>query len=444
MKHHSSTDGRMKYSAYLRTIAMILGLAGAGGISTAVAFTYVTAANDPEVIVHPTGYEGRGGELVLTLGLHPDFADWEDEVAFSAKHTAAVWTSLLVWEENLGPSLEIQKLGGTDFFGTLIHEFGHTLGLAHPTLMPRGLNLPRGRGKFTTAAPGPNGKLDLEEGDDRLRGTADDERGDDINAVYFKKDDNNPYTLPESGIIDSTTYSRSLEDLPAGDQSPNVSSREVAEDVYSLSLTEGKMVSGGSLIPGQIRRGLAADDVAGIRYAMSGLDEVQGTSDDYTIRVEYVGLSDDADAIIRFDMKTGFAAVGVGTRPISGNHKAMGKNRIINYNPNMMGNRKWYFPQPGAVEHDASAINERALELVMETKKGVRYGISWPSKALAEGEKASDIIVQHAGLNRSAMSNCLFIFEATGSQTEIKIAFPSEAPDLSEVQAFELTARVAN
>tara|TARA_R110002096_G_scaffold174703_4_gene350507 strand:- start:366 stop:1673 length:1308 start_codon:yes stop_codon:yes gene_type:complete len=411
---------------------------------SAFGFTYVTAAKDADAIVHPTGYTGRGGELTITLGLHPDFEEMEDEVAFTAEHIAAIWTSLLIWDENLEPSLEIPKLGGTDFFGTLIHEFGHTLGLAHPTLMPQGLNLPRGEGKFTTAEPGPNGKLDLDEGKDGLRGSADDERGDDVNAVFFKKADNDPYTLPESGVVDSTTYSRKLGDLPEGDQSPTVSSREVARKVYSLEATEGMMVSGGSLIPGQVRRGLSADDIAGIRYAMSGLDEIQGTGDDYTLKVEYVGVDDDADVMIRFDMPQGFAAAFIGSRPLNDTHKAMGKNRIINYNPKMTGNRKWFFPQPESADCDASVINSRAVSLKIQTEPGARYGISWPEEALKEGEGASDIIVQWDGENRSPMSGRLFLFVAKGANTEINIAFPSEAPDLDGVNAFRVIAREAN
>jgi hypothetical protein len=368
----------------------------------------------------------------------------EDEVAFTAEHIAAIWTSLLIWDENLEPSLEIPRLGGTDFFGTLIHEFGHTLGLAHPTLIPRGQNLARGEGKFTTAEPGPNGKLDLDQGEDGLRGSADDERGDDVNAVFFKKADNDPYTLPESGIIDSTTYSREVEDLPEGDRSPNVSSREIARKVFALESTEGMMVSGGSLIPGQVRRGLSADDIAGIRYAMSGLDEIQGTRDDYTLKVEYVGIDDDADVMIRFDMPSGFAAAFVGTRPLSETHKAMGMNRIINYNPKMPGNRKWFFPQPDPIDNGAKAINTRAFSVSMPTEKGARYGISWPEEALKEGENAGDIIVNWNGENRTPMSGRLFLFIASESTTEMKIAFPSEAPELSEVSTFKLVAREAN
>ncbi|MEM6279971.1 MAG: hypothetical protein AAF733_10865, partial [Verrucomicrobiota bacterium] len=195
-------------------ILTVLALA-VGVTIEATGFTYVTAKTDPEVIVHPFGYDGQGGELTITFGLHPEFAEFEDEVAFSAEHVAAIWNSLLVWEKNLGPSIEIPRIGGTDFLGTLIHEFGHALGVAHPTLMGTEVDARGGRGKFSMATEGPNGKFDIDEGGDGLRGSADDRRGDDVNTVYFKKDDNNPFILPDDDIIDSTTYSRDLADLPA-------------------------------------------------------------------------------------------------------------------------------------------------------------------------------------------------------------------------------------
>lgn len=47
---------------------------------------------------------------------------------------------------------------------------------------------------------------------------------------------------------------------------------------------------------------------------MSGLDEMQGTADDYTINLSFIGLDAGADIMIDFDnTKTGFAvSEGVG------------------------------------------------------------------------------------------------------------------------------------
>ncbi|MEX2578354.1 MAG: hypothetical protein WD342_04785 [Verrucomicrobiales bacterium] len=160
------------------------------------------------------------------------------------------------------PNRYANALGGTDFFGTLIHEVGHTLGLAHSTLAATGPDARPGRGKFSSSQPGPNGKFDLDEGSDGIRGSSDDRRLDDVNAVYFKKADNDPFSLPEDDTIDSTTYSRELEDLPSGHLSPAIPTREAAEALHSRPATEAMMVGGGSLVPAWVRRGLGADDIA--------------------------------------------------------------------------------------------------------------------------------------------------------------------------------------
>ena len=52
---------------------------------------------------------------------------------------------------------------------------------------------------------------------------------------------------------------------------------------------------------GEMQRTLAADDVAGVRYGMSGIDELTGTADDYWIDLQFVGESGAADIVIGFD-----------------------------------------------------------------------------------------------------------------------------------------------
>lgn len=404
-------------------------------------FTYVATHAGrvpPETIVHPMGYTGRGGALRITLGLHSDFRHLEEKVSFSARHAAAIWTHLLVQKENFEPSVEIPRLNGADFFGTLAHEVGHALGLAHPTEPTQG-GAP-GKGKFATVRPGPNERLDLDAGDDGVRGSHDDRRADDINLVFFKRADNNPFTLPDSGVIDSTTYSRDIAHLPSGSIWVNVSSREVANEIFGLPSTEGLMVGGGSLIPGQVRRGLTADDVAGIRYAMSGLDEIAGTDDDYTVRIDYVGIDDDADILIRFDLEDGYAVTTIATVPISGRHAAMRRGRLIRYNPKLPGRRAWYFPQPEPVRATVDSINPQTVRLRMKTEPGRRYGATWPGSTRDPSDAAREVIVRHEGVNRSAMNERLFLFIAAGPDTELTLAFPSTAPDAIGFEAFELVA----
>ncbi|MDF1751728.1 MAG: hypothetical protein P1U89_03020 [Verrucomicrobiales bacterium] len=407
-------------------------------------FAFVTAGGDQneDTVVHPAGYKGRGGTLEITLALHSDFAELEDDIEFSATQAASIWNHLTAPATTISPSVEIPASDGTDVFGVLLHEMGHNLGLAHPALGPQRGMIPKPVGKYTASAKGENGKFDLNHGADGVGGTSDDERGDDINLNYFKKSDNNPFTFPPSGVYDSTTYSRKLEDLPAGSKFSTVADRTVAvSSAFQLSGVEALMVTGGSLRLGQVRRGLAVDDIAGIRYAMSGLDEIQGTSDDYTLDIKYIGVDDDADILIRFDGNSPFAGAGVATKLIEGNHFVMTPGRMIRYNPNLPGNRKWFFPISEPHLSRSAAINARALQLSFKTEVGKRYAVTWPDDALEEEETADQIIVQYGAENLKPISGSLFIFIAESEDTLIKIAFPSRRPELDEVACFHITGK---
>ncbi len=406
-------------------------------------FAYVTAggAKPADTVVHPAGYTGQGGTLKLTLALHSDFAELEADFAFSANQAAAIWNDRLVVSASLSPSVEIPAEYGTDVFGVLTHEMGHTLGLAHPALGPQP-SARRSREKFTASAMGPNGKFDLDPGPDGVGGTADDLRGDDVNLNYFKRSDNNPFTLPTSGVFDSTTYSRNLEDLPSGSVFSTMSARSVAaSNAFSLANVEGLMITGGSLDLGGVRRGLGADDVAGIRYAMSGLDEIQGTADDYDFEIRYIGVADEADIVVRFDGKSSFAAATVRTRPLEGRHFVMQPGQIIGYNGSLKNNRKWVFPIAKPVTAEVSAINPRAVEIRLKTEPGQRYAVTWPAEEIRKNGSVDQIIVQYNGETLTPLSGSLFMFVADREDTGIKIAFPEETPNLDKIVSHHITGK---
>jgi len=156
---------------------------------------------------------------------------------------------------------------------------------------------------YTKSTDGANNVFDIDAGTDTVIGSADDVRGDDVNMNYFKTADNNPFTL--AGTIDSTTYSRDLADLPGGDNYSANADRAVGV-LLGYADSEGVMQQG--TFADEAQRDLAADDVAGIRYAMSGLDETVGGGDDYTINLTYAGLDAGADIVLDFDnAQTGFA-----------------------------------------------------------------------------------------------------------------------------------------
>jgi hypothetical protein len=88
----------------------------------------------------------------------------------------------------------------------------------------------------------------------------------------------------------------------------------------------------------EAQRTLGHDDVAQLRIAMSGYDEIQGTSDDYTLNVTYVGLTTSCDIVIDFDdTETSFATCGV-SGSFSGLHGTITAANIYLNDTN-----NWYF-----------------------------------------------------------------------------------------------------
>jgi len=75
--------------------------------------------------------------------------------------------------------------------------------------------------------------------------------------------------------------------------------------------------------PDEAQRTLNHDDVATLRFAMSGIDEIAGTADDYSINLIYSGQvpPGGADIVVDFDSsRTGFATTSFSSNTISGNH----------------------------------------------------------------------------------------------------------------------------
>jgi hypothetical protein len=63
-----------------------------------------------------------------------------------------------------------------------------------------------------------------------------------------------------------------------------------------------------AVLNGEATRTLGHDDVATLRLARSGIDETEGTGDDYTVTLSYAGLSTGCDPVLDFDDgETGFA-----------------------------------------------------------------------------------------------------------------------------------------
>lgn len=274
-------------------------------VPSAIPFAYIFAgdANGLDVVTHPIGYNGTGGILTISVGIDPGSVH-ATEMEVSTQNVINIFNKLFPGTGNLvfGGNNNIPS-GNIDFESTLLHELGHSLGLAHVNAATEsGLGEPERN--FTKATDGADNTYNLDVGADGVRGSYDDIRGDDVNLNYFKIADNNPFTI--ASTVDATTYSRDIADLPGGHSFSCNADRNVASVVYGISATECIMQQGA--FSDEAQRFLTADDVAGLRYAMAGLDEIAGTADDYTLNLVYAGMDASADIVIQFDdTETGFA-----------------------------------------------------------------------------------------------------------------------------------------
>lgn len=327
----------------------------------AQAFAYIFAGDTYglDLVTHPSNYTGTGGVLNVSIGIDPTSANAANMVV-SVENVIRTFNDLVTTTGNVqfGTATTGIPAGEVDFESTLLHELGHSLGLAHVNAATES-GLPVADRNYTKATDGVDNTFNLGTGTDLTIGSSDDVRGDDVNLNYFQISNNNPFIL--NATVDNTTYSRDVADLPVGDLFAANGDRDVAT-LLGIGSTEAVMQQGAFFDEAQ--RTLTADDIAGIRYAAAGVDETEGTADDYTLVLSYAGLVTTADITIDFDNgQTGFAVSSSGASSIAANHFTITSNSIY-FNTGY----SWYFntvsnaPLSVAWAHfSAEAIEDHAM-----------------------------------------------------------------------------------
>jgi len=290
-------------------------LAGVAAASSVHAGAFISASeSSPNRITHPSGYTGSGGTLVVDVCIDSASPNAADMVT-PLENAIATWNARDVHTSNLVFGGGV-PLGTVDFESVLLHELGHCIGLAHSNLASES-GLPTADQDYAKSADGGSNTFDLAPGTDGLKSTGDDQRGDDVNFIWYENGSNDPFEINAS-VVDSTTYSRALTNLPTGDTFAATAERNNAS-AFGASFTEAVMNQGTLLSEEQ--RLLTADDVSALRYAQSGLDSLAGTSDDYTLELNYAGSvpSPSCDINVSFDnAQASFAVCQASTLRIGG------------------------------------------------------------------------------------------------------------------------------
>jgi hypothetical protein len=296
-------------------LLIVASIFGYGEQAHAGSYIFAGEANGVDVVTHPKGYVGTGGEITVTVGIatttDPTF---QTQMEIPMRNAIKVWNEQQVTTGNLGFGSDNDiPSNAIDYESTLLHEMGHCIGLGHVNLASES-GLTGADQNYTKTTDGIDNVFNLGIGPDNVRGSHDDIRGDDENLHWFNIGVNNPFTI--ASPVDASTYSRNLTDLPGSETFSTNGDRTVATlPKYNVTDTEAVMQQGTS--NDEAQRMLTADGVATLQLGMSGLDMVAGTSDDYTINFQYIGVDDSADILVHIE-GTSFAFCSTGGAFISG------------------------------------------------------------------------------------------------------------------------------
>ncbi len=284
-------------------------------------FIFAGDANGVNIIAHPHGFSSTNTAVINVNVCIDPASSVTAPLELPTKNVINTWNNLTMVSPNifLGGANNIPS-GQLDWESTVLHEVGHCIGLAHPNLGGQ-TGVTGNNTDYTATTKGSNNTFAFGAGADGIIGSADDARDDDVNLHWFNKGINNPFVA--SPPYDSSNYSRLTGDLPVGHAFVANADRDVGA---SLGYSSSEAVMQQGTFGDEDQRKLAIDDAVSIRIAMSGLDETQGTADDYTIKLHYLGVSSSSNCHINIKHDTsygGLAVCNVGGTFINANHIAI-------------------------------------------------------------------------------------------------------------------------
>ena len=319
-------------------VAIVLAL---GSPSSARAGSYIFAgdANGVNLVTHPTGYTGTETTVTVTVCIDPQ-SNNKAKMVKPIRHIVKTVNKLVPKTGNLisGSSNNIPSTS-IDFESVALHEVVHCLGLGHVNASSES-GLPSSEQNYTKATAGKNGVFNTKAGRDKVIGSCDDKRRDDQNLHWFRRSNNNPFT--KAAIVDNTTYSRLKSKLPksgCGGRKHKYAAngdRAVAALLLGSSDTEAVMNQG--TFTDEAQRRLIHDDAATLEYAMSGTDEMAGNTDDYVLKLKYVGMTKSCDIVAKMQTQASLAFCSVGGVFIGTDHASI-TSATVNFSKDF----NWFF-----------------------------------------------------------------------------------------------------
>lgn len=313
----------------IRRFALMLGLSSFASGTLAGSFSSSTESA-ADIITHPEGYRGTGGELNLTVCIADNSQD-QTALEIPVQNALRTWNELQPTNGNFVEN----TLSGFDIESVLLHELGHCIGLGHTNL---GSEVSASNRNFSRSANGANNSFSFNLGADNIAGSADDIRGDDVNLVWFRRSNNNPFGMAQT--IDTSTYSVMLADLPIGDSYAAIAGRSVGA-ALGFPNTEAVMHQG--TFSQEAQRNLGFDDVATIRIGMSGADETQDTADDYSFTLTYTGIQDSNNCDIPIRIVPGSSSFAVCFASSTSSQLPSNHRRLLFTRIEFGGTIDWYF-----------------------------------------------------------------------------------------------------
>lgn len=315
-------------------VALGVLLALTGGTAQAGGFMFAGETYGVDLVAHARGYNGSGASLNLNVCIETTSSS-QAALEVPLRNAIAHWNQMVAGSGNLRSGTDNQ-IGASeaDWESVMMHELGHCIGLAHPNLATEsGLGDPDAN--YTKATDGTDNIWNLVIGADGVRGSSDDTRGDDINLHWYRRGVNHPFRLG-APPFDGSTFARDLAFLPPGHSFAANADRSVGV-LLGYAASEAVMQQG--QLYDEDQRTLTADDVATLRLARAGSDRVAGTSDDYTVTLNYGGVSDSCDITATLDATySGFAVCSISGSFLAGNNIAITSARM-RFNPSYA----WHF-----------------------------------------------------------------------------------------------------